>query len=243
MTAYIDLSIIVFIFNYILSFTYSLILFDDIKSNWTFLVQSFLLSILSVILNIFFIPYLFILFTVLYALFMALFSLNYLRIIFVGLIIFYFNYAFLLLIGGCYFYDGVILISTPFVSLFLLLIPIYITILHLIYKEIYKKIRKNKFKVKCKILVEGKLIRGHGYYDTGNGLLYENIPVVFAKGKPINNNGQVIHIKGINDYTFTYLSYKGKIYIKNKVLDVYVVFIGNRHNFFNCCFLLNKYVL
>lgn len=243
MIAYLDLTIIVFIFNYLISFVYSLIIFDEIKYNIYMFIQSFLLSILAVIINLYLIPYFFILFIILYALFMAIFSLKYLKIMLVGLLIFYFNYAFLLLIGGCYFYDGILIISTPFVTLILLLIPMYIALIHIIFKELFKKVKYRKFKIKCKIVVDGKTFKGYGYYDTGNALLHDNIPVVFIKGRPFNNNGEVIHVQGINDSVFTYLSYKGKITINNKILDVYVVFIGNRLNFFNCSFLLNKYVL
>lgn len=243
MFAYIDLSIIVFVFNHILSFIYSLIIFDNLKYNLYFIIQSILLSIIALIINMFLIPYFYIFFTLLYALMMAIFSLKYFKAILMSIVLFYINYGFLLLIGGCYFYDGLVMISTPFVTLFILCIPLYITLIHIIQKKIYNYIKDRKFKIKCKIIYQNNIIKGHGYYDTGNALLYENIPVIFIQGKPIDNNGKVIHIQGINSTSFTYLAYKAKLSIKDTIKDVYIVFIGNKHNFFNCSFLLNKYVL
>lgn len=243
MEAYIDLSIIFFTFNFILSFIYSMIIFDDIKYNAIYIIQTILISIVSLILNLFLIPYFFIFFLIIYSLFMSLFSIKYLKVLLVSGLIFYCNNALMLLVGGCYFYDGIILISTPFVTLFILIIPIYITIIHLIHKSIYNYFKDKKFKIKCKLFIDNKVIKGYGYFDTGNALIYQDIPVVFSKGKAFNNNGEIIHINGINSTNFTYLAYKAKLSIKDKLINVYVVFIGEKHNFFNCSFLLNKYVL
>lgn len=243
MDAYIDLTIIFFTCNFILSFIYSMIIFDNIKYNFLFIIQTILLSILAFIFNLFFIPYLFVFYIVLYGLFMGIFDIRYIKILLITGVIYYINNAFLLLIGGCYFYDGLVLISTPFVMLFILIIPIYITTIHFIQKGIYNYLKDRKYKIKCKLYIDNKLLKGYGYFDTGNSLKYDDIPVIFSKGKPINNNGEIIKINGINSSNFTYLAYKAKLSIKDKLVDVYVVFIGQKHNFFNCCFLLNKYVL
>ena len=172
MLAYIDLTIIVFIVNQVLSFVYSLIMFDNVKVVLYFTIQSILILIIALILNLFVIPYFYFFFTILYALFMSLISIKYLKIILVSMVIFYINNGLLLLIGGCYFYDGLVLISTPFVTLFIFIIPIYITLFHLIQKAILNNIKDSKFKIKCKIIYKNKIFKGKGYFDTGNSLLY-----------------------------------------------------------------------
>ena len=106
MNAYIDLSFIVFLFNYCLSLLYSFIIFDKIKYHIKIIIISIILSIISFIINMFFIPYFFIIFTILYALILGVIKLNYIKIIILSLIIYYFNCALLLLIGGCFLYKG-----------------------------------------------------------------------------------------------------------------------------------------
>ncbi|MCI5745508.1 MAG: sigma-E processing peptidase SpoIIGA [Erysipelotrichaceae bacterium] len=243
MQAYLDLSLIVFIFNLSLSFIYSLIIFDKIKYQICFITTSIFIGIVSAIINVLFIPYFFIFINVLYGLFLAIFDLKYLKIILTFLIIFYINYGFLLLIGGCFLYKGILLISIPFISLFILIEPLYITIIYLLSNIIYKYFKYKKFKLKCKIFVENKQFKGMGYYDTGNCLTYNSKPVIFIKGHPFSNQGEVIRIKGINDCLFTYLAYNGKILINKYEKDVYVVFINNNVNFNDCQFLLNKYII
>ena len=50
MLAYIDLTIIVFIVNQVLSFVYSLIMFDNVKVGLYFTIQSILILIIALIL-------------------------------------------------------------------------------------------------------------------------------------------------------------------------------------------------
>ena len=63
------------------------------------------------------------------------------KVTLITLIIFYINYAYMLLIGGCFLYKGILMISTPFSVLFIFLVPIYITFIHLSISYIYKKIK------------------------------------------------------------------------------------------------------
>ena len=242
MDAYIDLSIVVFLFNFVLSFIYSLIIFDNVKYKASFIIITSILAFISLFINMFLIPYFFIMFFVLYMLFISIFNIKLLKSLLLSLIIFYINYGFLLLIGGCFLYKGLLLISTPYITLFIFIIPIYITIIHLVFNIVFKKIKYSKFKMKCFIRVNEKLYKGYGYYDSGNSLLYDNKPVIFIKDKCVFNNGIVINIKGINDYTFKYLAYKATLIIKGNIKDVYVVFVSKNIDFYNCKFLLNKYI-
>lgn len=242
MDAYIDLSIIVFLFNFILSFIYSMIIFDSIKYKIHFIIQTILIAFLALIINLLYIPYFFIMILVLYSLFVSIFNLKLLKSLLSTLLIFYINYGFLLLIGGCYLYEGILLINIPFITLFILIIPIYITLVHLFFNALIKQIKYRKFKIKCLIKVNEKVYKGFGYYDSGNSLLYDDIPVIFIKGKSLSNDGKVIYIKGINDYEFKYLAYKAILKIKNKEMTVYVVYSNSNVNFYNCQFLLNKYI-
>lgn len=134
------------------------------------------------------------------------------------------------------------MISTPFVTLFIFIVPIYITLIHIIFSIIYKKVKYNKFKIKCFIRVNEKLYKGYGYYDSGNSLLFNDKPVIFINDKCVFNNGEVINVKGINNYMFKYLAYKATLIIKGNIKDVYVVFINQNVDFCNCKFLLNKYI-
>lgn len=219
-----------------------MVIFDNVKYKIFFIFQVVIIAILSLIINILFIPYFFVLFFILYSLFLSIFNINYLKTLLMTLFIFYINYAFLLIVGGCYLYKGILLINTPFITLLILIIPFYITLIHLIYSFIYKRIKYNKFKVKCFIRVNETLYKGYGYYDSGNSLLCNDKPVIFIKGKSKSNQGEVIYIKGINDYTFKYLAYKASLIIKGNVKDVYVVYVSEKMNFYNCQFLLNKYI-
>lgn len=243
MEAYIDLSFIVFIINFSLSFIYSMIIFDNIKYKMHFIIQTILLSIGFAIINLFIIPYFFIMAFVIYSLIMALFNLKLLKTCLISIVIYYFNNAFLLLIGGCFLYDGLLLIQVPFITLFILIIPIYITILHLLINIFYKRIKNRKFKVKCRISINNTIIKGLGYYDSANCLLYEDIPVIFVKGKVLSNQGIVIKIKGINDFEYKYLAYRAILNIKDKSRNVYVVFVKKSMDFYSCDFLLNRYLM
>lgn len=243
MNAYIDLSIIVFMANYCLSLIYSLIIFENFKNNIYFIIQTILLSIISLFTNLFIIPYFFLGFMIIYALFLGLFSIKKLKIIVLSIIIYLINSGALLLIGGCFLFEGLLLISVPYVSFFILIIPIYTTLIHLIASIIYKEIKYHNYKVKCKIKIDDKVLKGKGYYDTGNSLLYKEKPVIFTSLNPISNNGEIIKVSGINQIEYSYLAYKGKLYINKKIIDIYLVFIGKKVNFYNCIFLLNKHVL
>ena len=243
MEAYIDLSFIVFFINYVISFVYSLILFDRLKYKLFFIVQSMILALIMGIINLLFVPYFFIMGTVLYSLIIGIFNLRYLKVILSSLMIYYLNCGLLLLIGGCFLYEGFLLISTPFVSFFILIEPIYITLIHLVGNILFKYIKYKNFRIKCFITLDNHHYKGKGYYDSGNCLTYHDLPVIFIKGKPLSNNGEVIKIKGINDYSFSYLAFKGTLSIKKSVKNVYIVFVNKNMNFYNCEFLLNKYVM
>lgn len=243
MNAYIDLSFIVFLFNYILSFIYSMIIFDNVKYNRKFIFFTIVFVIISGIINLFFIPYFLVFSIFLYGLFISLFDLRYIKPIYLSLCIYYINCSLLLLIGGCFLYEGMLLISIPYISLFILIEPIYMIIIHLIFNFITNIIKYKKYVFKCLITIEENNYYGKGYYDTGNALLYEEKPVIFIKKQIDSINGKVIKIHGINDIEFTYLAYSGTIKIKNKIKKVYVVYVDNNLNFFNCDFLLNKYLM
>lgn len=243
MEAYIDLSFIVYIINFSLSFIYSMIIFDNIKYKIHFIIQTLLIGLIFMIINLYFIPYFLIMAFILYSLFLGMFNLKLLKVCISTIIIYYLNNAFLLLVGGCFLYEGILLISIPFVSLFVLIIPIYITITHLIINIIYKRFKNNKFKVKCKIKLFNNTYKGLGYLDSGNALIYNDIPVIFVKDVAKFNEGEVIKIKGINDYEYTYLAFKGVLTIKNNSKNVYVVFVKKSMDFYSCDFLLNKYLM
>ena len=67
--------------------------------------------------------------------------------------------------------------------------------------------------------------------------------LIFVKDVAKFNEGEVIKIKGINDYEYTYLAFKGVLTIKNNSKNVYVVFVKKSMDFYSCDFLLNKYLM
>lgn len=243
MEAFIDLSFIVFLFNYIISFIYSLIVFDCYKYKVNFIVTSIIVGLILGLLNLLFIPYICLFGLIIYSLINLVIDIKKFKVTILTLIIFYINYGFLLLIGGCFIYGGILYISTPYVTLFILIIPIYISLIQIIGNMIYKRLKYHKFKYKCKLYTKNYTYKELGYYDSGNGLLYNDIPVIFVKGKPYTNEGFKINIKGINDTSYTYIAYEGILKISNKLIKVYIVFVNNSLNFYNCNILLNKYVL
>ena len=243
MNAYVDLSIIVFIIKFILSLIYSLIIFDKVKYNKIFILITFMLSILSMFINIFVINYFFLFFFILYSLFLLILSKDLMKVTLITLIIFYINYAYMLLIGGCFLYKGILMISTPFSVLFIFLVPIYITFIHLSISYIYKKIINNKFILKCIVRVDDKLYKGKGYFDSGNSLIFNDKPVIFINDKVSNNNGEIIEVRGINDVTFKYYAFIATLFYKGNAKHVYAVFISDVKSFNNCKFLLNKHIL
>ena len=243
MNAYIDLSVIVFIFNYTLSLLYSIILFDSIKLKIKIIVITILLSVIAFIINMYFIPYFLIFFLIIYSLILGVIKIHYIKIIICSLFIYYINCGLMLLIFGFFLYQGALLISIPFISLFILIQPIYISLIHIISTIIYKQIRAKNFIYKCKVIKKDIVINGKGYYDTGNFLTYKDIPVIFINGRINENDGEIIKIKGINNYELKYIAYKGLLVINKKNINVYIVFVDNGLSFNGCNILLNKYVL
>ena len=243
MEAFIDLSFIVFLFNYIISFIYSLIIFDCYKYKLNFIITSIIIGIILGIFNLLLIPYSFLCGVIIYMLINIIIDKNKFKVMMLTIIIFYINYSFLLLIGGSFLYKGLLYISTPYVTLFILVIPIYISIIQIVGSTIYKRLKYHKFKYKCKIYTKNYIYKELGYYDSGNGLLYNDVPVIFVKGKPYTNEGFKINVRGINNTNYTYIAYDGKLQISNKLVKVYIVFVNNSLNFYNCNILLNKYVL
>lgn len=243
MNAYIDLSLIVYISNILLSFYYSLIIFDNIKVNKVFISITILFFLLSGVINLFLINYFLLFSSILYILLITIFDNKLIKSLILTIILYYFNCSLMLLIGGCFLYNGILLISIPFISLFIFIQPIYICLIHIIFSLIIKYLKNKSFIYKCKIEIENKTYKGKGYYDSGNILLFNELPVIFINGNYQNNNGEIINVKTINNELLTYLGYKGVIKIKKKVKNVYVVFINENFKFFNCDILLNRYLL
>lgn len=243
MDAYIDLSIIVLIINFIISFYYSATIINKKKYNAFFIITTVFLFVILSIVSIFLIPYCLIFGFIVYSLILCIFDFKLLLTTLLTILVFYLNNSFLLLIGGCFMYNGILFINIPFITWFIFIIPLYICILHLIITLFYYALKNAKFKVKCTIFVDNKRINGIGFLDSGNALLYNDLPVIFVNEKPLSNNGEVIKIKGINDISLTYLAYKGMLISKSKKNDVYVVFTNNKASFNDCKILLNRLIM
>ena len=243
MDAYIDLSIIVLIINFIISFYYSATIINKKKYNAFFIITTVFLFVILSIVSIFLFPYCLIFGFIVYSLILCIFDIKLLLTTLLTILVFYLNNSFLLLIGGCFMYNGILFINIPFITWFIFIIPLYICILHLIITLFYYALKNAKFKVKCTIYVDNKRINGIGFLDSGNALLYNDLPVIFVNEKPLSNNGEVIKIKGINDISLTYLAYKGMLISKSKKTDVYVVFTNNKTSFNDCKILLNRLIM
>ena len=243
MEAYIDLSIIVYLFNIILSFIYSMIIFDNIKYNKAFIFFTITCLIICGFINLFFIPYFLIFFMILYGLFIAIFDIKLLKSIIMTFLIYYINTSLMLLIGGCFLYQGILLICIPFISLFVFIQPIYITIVHIIFTLLIKYLKNQKFVFRCEITINELSFKSKGYYDSGNFLIYNDRPIIFVKKNYYSKDGIIINLKTIDNKSLSYLAYEGYLYIKRKRKDVYIVFVDENMSFNNCDLLLNKYVM
>ena len=243
MDAYIDLSIIVLIINFLISFYYSATIINKKKYSAFFIITTIFLFIILSLVSIFLVPYCLIYGFIIYALVLCVFDYKLLLTTLLTLFVFYLNNSFLLIIGGCFMYNGILFINIPFITWFIFIIPIYICIIHLIITLFYHMLKNAKFKVRCSIYVDNKKINGIGFLDSGNSLLYNDLPVIFVNEKPFSNNGEKIKIKGINDITLTYLAYKGILMSKLRKTDVYVVFTSNKTSFNDCKILLNRLIM
>jgi hypothetical protein len=243
MEAYIDLSIIVYLINITLSFIYAMIIFDNIKYNKLFIFFTIICLFFCGFITIFFIPYFLIFFMILYGLFVAIFDIKLLKSIIMSLLIYYINTSLMLLIGGCFLYQGILLVCIPFISLFVLIQPIYITVVHVFLTLLMKYIKNQKFIFRCEIIINELSFKSKGYYDSGNFLMFNDKPIIFVKKHYYNNDAIIIKLKTIENKNLSYLAYEGYLYIKRKKIEVYIVFVDENMNFNNCDILLNKYVM
>lgn len=243
MDAYIDLSIIVLIINFLISFYYSTTIINKKKYSAFFIITTILLFVVFAFTTIFLIPYFLIMGFIIYSLILAIFDVKLFLTILLSLFVFYLNNAFLLLIGGCFLYNGMLFVNIPYITWFILIIPLYICILHFLITLFYYILKNAKFKIKCCVEIANKKVKGVGLLDSGNSLLYNGLPVIFINDKPISNEGEIIKIKGINDVSLTYLAFKGLLTAKLRKMEVYVVFTNNKTSFNDCKILLNRLIM
>lgn len=104
----------------------------------------------------------------------------------------------------------------------------------------------HKYKTSCFITKKDKKYFFSAYYDSGNTLKYDNVPVIFCVKKEwkfIDNESTIIEVESVNGKS-KYIGYEALLSIEdsNENYFVYVVVIDKIDSFHGCEVLLNAYL-
>ena len=104
----------------------------------------------------------------------------------------------------------------------------------------------HKYKTSCFITKKDKKIYFSAYYDSGNTLKYDNVPVIFClknKWKFIDNESTIIEVESVNGKS-KYIGYEALLSIEDSDENffVYVVVLDKIDSFHGCEVLLNAYL-
>ena len=139
-----------------------------------------------------------------------------------------------------------LVIIKPIGTFYALIIPLFGLMLSLSAKFIDYVFRLHNYKMNCFIIKNGKKYAYLGYYDSGNTLKYDNVPVIFCVKKYWMydfNNEIEIEVDTISGKT-KHTAYNALINIEDSKEDyfVYVVVIDQDDQFNGCELLLNAYL-
>ena len=239
MKAYIDLSLIVHVVIFFISMNYAIILNEKVKPSKSYKSHSFFISLISFLLNLYYIPYFF-LFHILIRFFIIFIGKkNYIKTEILTFVFYYLNVAFLLLVGGTFIYEGILYINRPIATLFIFVFPLITSIIIVIEKKHLKILKKQNFIYKAKLIIDKDTFPLKGYLDSANTAMKKELPVIFVNfSLKSYSDEEEIMIQGINDYGYQ-KGYKAKIKIKNNTFECYVVSIPTLHLKNHCNCLLN----
>ncbi len=197
MDIYIDLTILMLFFNGICA-CYFLKMISQKKIK---IIYYFLCGIISILDILFFYHNFYLIFflniTILGILFYFLFKKNF----FINLLTFImFRYLSNLIIMICFhrlkFYNGLFFIENKFDFFILFTYPVIFLLIYLVTLFVDKSYHLSSYKNDVILLLNGKKYKIKAYFDTGNVLLYNQIPVIFMieNASPISKDNFKIEI-------------------------------------------------
>lgn len=143
-------------------------------------------------------------------------------------------------------FHGVCMIHEVKGMLSILILPLFYILLHVVIKGVDALYHLGNYKMDAMMIVNGKKAKFRCYFDTGNTLKYQGVPVIFCLKKnwpfPLSPIGKVRY-EGIGegdemDLESALISYKNN---EDHRL-VYVALVENKEGFNGCECLLNAYL-
>ena len=137
-------------------------------------------------------------------------------------------------------------INSPKGIIYSILVPIFGISLYLAMKFVDSIFHLHAYKTKCIISKDSQKACFLGYFDSGNTLKVDNVPVIFCNRSswlfPLTNEKD-IEVSTINGEKI-YRGYEALINIdgKNEDVFVYVILNDNNDGFNGCEILLNAYL-
>lgn len=128
--------------------------------------------------------------------------------------------------------------SKSFMAYFLY--PLVVLMVHYVSVLFRRFLHIKKFQYKVILFINGKVYRKTGYYDSGNTLIYKNLPVVFLN-LDLFKEKQFLTYQRVNENNLISSYIEGKIMIKNKVKKV--IFAQSSKSFNGSDCLLNVLVI
>lgn len=225
MVAYIDLSILVFLFVCITSSIYALILHDKIVCSGKEKINHFFFHLIAFIMQLFFIPYFYYFFFIVYFTFLLVKKKKLWQIEITYFVFYHLNLVIMYLFGGSFFYYGSLLINIPYACLFVFILPIFIAILTIIQKVFVQNLKRNQFIFRCKLCVNQHFYSLISFYDSGNNLTCNHLPVIFVK-IPIDVSNlpyEIVKVNTIQEKNCFYKAYFATLYVKKKKIPCYFI--------------------
>lgn len=239
---YVDLTIICHIIFFIVSFSISNIINNKNNASYKYKLNNFFISLLAFIFNIYFIPFFYLFYLCIKTIIIYIFKKKYLLIDMITTFFYYLNNAFLLLVGGCFIYDGILYINRPISLVFTLFLPFLCFLSSICFKVFNFNLKANNYIVKAKLIIEDMHYKINGFVDTGNIVKFNNLPVIFINFDIQNIIfNQKINIKTLNKCD-KQDGIKAKIIIKKKEYECYLVINKDLKLKANCNCLLNYYL-
>lgn len=164
-------------------------------------------------------------------------------------IFFYFSINFLLnyLVEDLTLKNSYLVVSTSYGFLYGLLIPVFGIWITLSTKIVDSLFHLHSFKTQCIVSVGEKKYLLTGYFDTGNTIKYDNVPVVFVIKNTIiiEKNKQIEFEVNTIQGRKKYLGYQGLLKYENLEEDyyVYIAETDSLNSFNGCEILLNAYLM
>ena len=162
------------------------------------------------------------------------------------IIFFVINIFFSLISNNIQLLNIYIVINNPLGIIYALLIPLFGIFLYVSTRFVDSLFHLHVFKTTCIISNNNQKIAFKCYYDTGNTLKYENVPVIFCVESSWlfpKENSYMIEVSTISGLSI-FEAYKSLVSINSSEDEyfVYVVLLDNINDFHGCEVLLNAYL-